>query len=109
MSGFLVWILGVGVAGFLLDRLLLFFEGRGWIYYRRSKAGRGASTYHLLEWTSTLDPSQRQVIEIRNEERREEDESGDPLGVREPAELTRHGEEPPGEVVPAEPSTPGGQ
>ncbi len=75
-----LWVVGLGVSLFLLDRVLLFMEERGWIYYRRTKAGRGASTYHLLEWTSTLDPSQRQVMEIRVAEERQEDEAGDPVG-----------------------------
>ena len=65
---------------FCVDRCLLWAESRGWVYYRRTKPGRGASTYHLLEWTSTLDPTQREVIEIQVKEERREDESGDPLG-----------------------------
>ena len=75
-----LWVAGIAAGLFALDRTLLFFEGKGWIYYRRSKAGRGASTYHLLEWTSILDPAQREVIEIRVAEERREDEAGDPLG-----------------------------
>lgn len=75
-----LWILGLMAGVFLLDRFLLWAESRGWIYYRRNKPGRGASTYHLLEWTSTLDPTQREVLEIRVKEERREDESGDPLG-----------------------------
>lgn len=73
-----LWILGLVVGLFLLDRLLLFVESRGWIYYRRTKAGRGASTYHLLQWTSVLDPTQQQVIELRIQEEKNEDEAGDP-------------------------------
>lgn len=75
-----LWVVGLAAGLFILDRALLFLEGRGWIYYRRSKAGRGASTYHLLEWTSVLDPSQKQVLELRVSEERQEDESGGPLG-----------------------------
>jgi hypothetical protein len=75
-----LWVVGLAVGLFILDRALLFIEGRGWIYYRRTKAGRGASTYHLLEWTSVLDPSQRQVMELRVSEEKQEDESGDPPG-----------------------------
>ncbi|MGD2120478.1 MAG: hypothetical protein PVJ76_01980 [Gemmatimonadota bacterium] len=78
-----LWVTGLAVGIFVLDRALLFLESRGWIYYRRSKAGRGASTYHLLEWTSVLDPSQRQVIELRVSEERQEDEAGSPRGGEE--------------------------
>jgi len=79
----ILWLAGFAAAFFVLDRVLLFFEGRGWIYYRRTKAGRGASTYHLLEWTSVLDPSQRQVIELRVSEERQEALGGDPQGRKE--------------------------
>ena len=79
MLDLLFWLLGLGAGLVVLDRVLLWMEGRGWIYYRRTKPGRGASTYHLLEWTSVMDPTQRQVIEIRVKEERHEDESGDPL------------------------------
>ena len=79
----LLWILGPVGGLLILDRLLLFFEAKGWIYYRRNKPGRGASTFHLLQWTSVLDPTQRQVIEERVKEERREDESGDPLGKEE--------------------------
>jgi hypothetical protein len=78
-------IAGLALGLLVLDRILLFLESRGWIYYRRTKAGRGASTYHLLEWTSVLDPSQRQVIELRVSEERQEDEAGDPPGKGESA------------------------
>jgi hypothetical protein len=77
----ILWGLALAVGFFLLDRILLFLESRGWIYYRRTKPGRGASTYHLLEWTSVLDPSQRQVMELRISEERQEDEAGDPEGT----------------------------
>jgi hypothetical protein len=75
-----IWILGLGVGVFLLDRALLWVESRGWIYYRRSKPGRGASTYHLLEWNAVLDPTMRQVQEERTREEKEEQESGAPPG-----------------------------
>ncbi|MBT8396319.1 MAG: hypothetical protein HKO65_04610 [Gemmatimonadetes bacterium] len=74
------WVGGLAVGVFILDRILLLMESQGWIYYRRTKPGRGASTYHLLEWTSVIDPGQRQVLEERIEEKRQEDQSGDPPG-----------------------------
>ena len=76
----ILWILGLGGGAFFLDRFLLWTESRGWIYYRRNKPGRGASTYHLLEWTAAFDPTQREVQEIRVKEEKGEDESGDPFG-----------------------------
>lgn len=74
----ILWIVGLAVGLFVLDRILLWVESRGWIYYRRTKPGRGAATYHLLEWNAVLDPTMRQVQEERIREKREEEESGAP-------------------------------
>lgn len=60
------------------DRLLLWCESRGWIYYRRNGLRRGAATYHLLEMSSVFDPGFQQIMELRTEERELQDESGDP-------------------------------
>ena len=73
-----VWVLMAAVAVFLVDRLLLWAEGRGWNYYRRNKLARGAGTYHLLEWNSAFDPTMKQVQEEMVREEEEEDESGEP-------------------------------
>ena len=78
MSGWALWMIGIGVGAYLLDRLLLVIEERGWINYRRHGASRGAAAYHALELQSIFDPSVKEVIEARWEERREQDESGDP-------------------------------
>jgi hypothetical protein len=75
-----LWIVGLVVGALCLDRILLGMESRGWIYYRRTKPGRGASTYHLLEWNAVLDPTMRQVLEERTREERVEEESGVPPG-----------------------------
>jgi hypothetical protein len=75
-----LWLVGLVLVVFLLDRALLWAESRGWIYYRVRKPGRGASTYHLLEWNSAFDPTMRQVQEEILREEKSEDEAGDPLG-----------------------------
>lgn len=79
-------LLALAVGVFVLDRALLWAESRGWIYYRRNKPGRGASTYHLLEWNAAFDPTMRQVLEERVKEVREEEESGAPPGPDGPEE-----------------------
>ena len=76
-----LWLLVAALALFALDRLFLWLEARGWIYYRRNKPGRGASTYHLLQWNAILDPTMRQVMEERIREEREDEESGAPPGL----------------------------
>jgi hypothetical protein len=75
-----LWLVGGGVGLFALDRLLLWVESRGWIYYRKSRPGRGASTYHLFQWSSILDPTVKEVLEERVREEREEEVPGAPPG-----------------------------
>ena len=74
----MLWVVVAAAGVLVLDRALLWMESRNWIYYRKSKAGRGASSYHLLELSSILDPSTHQVTEIRLQEEEQEDEAGDP-------------------------------
>jgi hypothetical protein len=75
-----LWVLALGVGVFVLDRVLLWAENRGWIYYRVNKPGRGASTYHLFEWNAAFDPTMRTVQEESVREEKGEDEDGDPPG-----------------------------
>jgi len=72
----------LSVAGLLgIDRLLLWMERRGWVYYRKSKgAGRGAVGYHMLEMSAVFDPGHKVVQEIQVMEQKQVDDSGDPLG-----------------------------
>ena len=37
----ILWVVGLAVGLFVLDRALLWMESRGWIYYRRTRPGRG--------------------------------------------------------------------
>lgn len=60
------------------DRLLLWLEERGWLYYRRRKPNLRGSVYHMLELQSVFDPGAEQVQEVIVEEEQQEDESGDP-------------------------------
>lgn len=64
--------------GSAIDRVLLRLEDRGWINYRRTGWSRGAAAYHMLELQTLLDPGARQVLEIRYEQREQEDEAGNP-------------------------------
>lgn len=76
----LVWWIAVVVGLFAVDRLLLWAEARGWLYYRRSKLHGGASIYHLMEIHSIVEPGFEEVMEIKVHEERQQDESGAPLG-----------------------------
>ena len=61
-----------------LDRLALWMEGRGWLYYRRRKASASALGNAFLEVQALVEPGQRLVLEARREDRVEDHESGDP-------------------------------
>ncbi len=74
----LFWGTVIVVVLLAVDRLLLWAEKKGWIYYRRNKPGRGASTYHLMEIHSIFEPGFEEVIEAKLHEEQREDESGDP-------------------------------
>lgn len=69
-----------GLAGglFLLDRLFLAMEARGWIYYRKNKPKASALGTSLLELQSLLEPGKRHVIETREEHRKEEEDDAGP-------------------------------
>jgi hypothetical protein len=74
----LFWIVGIVLALLALDRLLLWFESKGWLYYRRTGPRGGAAVYHLMQMHSVFEPGIEEVIEAKVGEEKEEDESGDP-------------------------------
>jgi len=78
MTKLVLWGIVVAVAIFLLDRLLLWMESRGWLYYRRTKSRGGASLYHFLDIHKIYNPEIQEVIEIKYGEEQQEDESGEP-------------------------------
>ena len=78
----LFWWLGILVlfAGilFLIDRLLLWMEGRGWIYWRKTKAGPGTARHAWLNLQSMVEPSKEYIIEMEEAEHEEEDGEAGP-------------------------------
>jgi len=73
-----LWIAGAGIVLFLLDRILLKMESRGWIYYRRKKPNRSSLGNAFLEIQSFLEPSKKTLVEIKKEDKKEQADSGDP-------------------------------
>ena len=65
----------VGIYG--IHRLASWAEDRGWIYYRKKKAGGGMLGNALLELQAFLEPSKRHIIEERKKMGGESQESGD--------------------------------
>ena len=71
-------VVGVVAALFVLDRLLLAAEARGWIYWRRLTASPGTRAGAMLEINAMLQPDRKHTAEILREEAHEEDDEGGP-------------------------------
>ena len=69
---------GIALAVFLLDRVLRWMEGRGWIYYRTQRRGSAGVGNALLGVHALLEPDRRHVLEVRQAEVMEEEDAGDP-------------------------------
>ncbi len=77
MSPIVYWILGIGIALFAFDRVALWAESRGWIYWRRKKAQTGAMSAVFAEMNVIANPSAEHVIVAKEGKKFEERESGD--------------------------------
>jgi len=71
------WVIAIAVGLYVLHRLGLWMEERGWIYYWRKHGSSGSLSSAFLEVQALLEPSQRHVLEIKREDDDEQDESGD--------------------------------
>ncbi len=79
IAGAFILIVTVVSVGFLLDRLGLWMEDRGWIYYRKKEGdGKAAVGNALLQLDSFFQPEKKNVIEMKQELKREQAESGEP-------------------------------
>ena len=70
---------GLVLAGFLIDRVLLWMEWRGWIDYRRTYPGRmhhGQIGPAFLTIQGLLEPDKRHAVEEQTALKTERDESG---------------------------------
>ena len=77
MKVFLVVLALIGLL-YVLHRVALWAEGRGWVYYLNSKPSNSALGNAFLEIQSMIEPDKRQLVEARKEEAVEEDEQGEP-------------------------------
>ena len=71
---------GLVIAGFLVDRLLLWMEWRGWIDYRRTNPGRinsGQVGPAFLAIQGLLEPDKKHAAEEQTRMRTERDAQGD--------------------------------
>jgi hypothetical protein len=67
---------GIGLVLFFFDRLALAMERRGWIYYRKNKPSSTSLGNAFLNLQSLLEPSTKQVVEVRRE-KKDQHKSGD--------------------------------
>jgi hypothetical protein len=65
-------------AAFLIDRILLWMERRGWIFYRTIRPDSRNVGPAFLEVQSLFEPGVRHVLEEKMQQREEEDDEGGP-------------------------------
>src|SRR5690606_17624316 len=78
---FLIWVGGIVVGAYLIHRLAVWAESRGWIYYRSSR-GRGSAALSnaMSEFEAVINPAVEHHLEEERSGQVEEDESDLPLG-----------------------------
>jgi hypothetical protein len=67
MKVFLVVLALIGLL-YVLHRVALWAEGRGWVYYLNSKPSNSALGNAFLEIQSMIEPDKRQLVELRHRE-----------------------------------------
>ena len=75
---------------FLLDRLGLWAERRGWVYYRHRRSSGGAMGNAFLELQSFFEPAKRPIIEERKSLKKDAQDSGDPPQGGYPQRVSGH-------------------
>ena len=69
MDGWVWTVVGVLVGLFIVDRMLLGMESRGWIYWRRTKVRPSGGVGNALqELQSFFQPGQQHVVEAQRDE-----------------------------------------
>jgi ligand-binding sensor domain-containing protein len=71
-------LVGVVLAIWLVHRLALWLETRGWLYYRRTRPSSSALGTAFLEAQQLVDPGKRFVLDATREDRSKRDDTGDP-------------------------------
>ena len=78
MIQIVLWTAAIAVAAFLFDRLALWAEERGWIYWRRKKAQSTSIGAILSDLNAVTNPSAQHVVEAKQAKKLEERDNGDP-------------------------------
>ena len=64
----LITVIEFCAAFYLFDKVCLWLEQKGWLYYRHSKPQKGIIGNALLELNSFLHPSVRHTIEMKQKQ-----------------------------------------
>jgi hypothetical protein len=82
MIQIVIWIFAIAVAAFVLDRVALWAEEQGWIYWRRKKASTTALGAILSDLNTVTNPASQHVVEAKQAKKLEERDNGDPPELR---------------------------
>ncbi len=74
---YVLWGTMVLLALYCIDRIAVWAEGRGWIFYRKRHPESSSVGNAMLELQTILEPSKRHLIEERVKQGGESQESGD--------------------------------
>ena len=76
----LVWLAIAFIALWALDKLLLWTEGRGWIFYRRNRPTPGSLGNAFLEMHGLIEQGKKVIVQEIKKTKHDESHSGDPVG-----------------------------
>ena len=74
----IAWLAIIAVGLYILHRLALWAESRGYIYYVNTEPSRSSLGNAFLEAQSLIEPDKRALVQVIREERSEQAESGAP-------------------------------
>lgn len=82
----IIIVISIFLGLYLIDRICLWLEAKGWLYYRHHQPPGGFVGNALLELNSLFQPSIRHTIEMKQNQvkykRSEADVPSDPLGEK---------------------------
>ncbi|MFZ2029107.1 MAG: hypothetical protein WAU68_02275 [Vitreimonas sp.] len=72
------WISASAITAIVLDRIGLWAEAKGWVYWRRKKASSTSIGAILSDLNAVTNPSAQHVVEAKQSKKLEERDNSDP-------------------------------
>jgi len=72
-----VWLAVAILALWALDKVLLWVEGRGWIFYRRNRPTPGSLSSAFLEMHGLIEQGKKVIVQEMKKVKQDESHSGD--------------------------------